>query len=71
MASGPHCPRVDCARTHEQARQAVCCVCDRKPKQYKDKKAITVVNEKQCELVHCLLTLSTTNKTPATPQLCV
>ena len=50
MASGQSYPRVNSARTHDEARQAVCCVCGKKPKQYKDRKAITVISDKQCEL---------------------
>ena len=44
-------PKVKCARSHEENRQVVCCVCGKKAKEYKGKKSITVVTEKQAALV--------------------
>ena len=39
------------ARTHEENRKVVCCVCGKKPKSYGSKKPISVVSPKQEELV--------------------
>ena len=39
------------ARTHEDSRKAVCRVCSKKPKIYKTCKTISVVNERQSNLV--------------------
>ena len=38
-------------RTHEQSRQLVCCCCGRKVKFSKDKKPITVIDEKLSGLI--------------------
>ena len=43
------------ARSHEDSRKVVCCVCGKKPKGYAKVKAISVVNEKQIEMVKSLV----------------
>ena len=39
------------AKTHEQSRRSICCVCGKTPKVYPSKKPIEVISEKQCDLV--------------------
>ena len=39
------------ARTHEEARMAVCCICGKKPKGSSTTKPILVLSDKQMELV--------------------
>ena len=39
------------ARTHDESRKAVCCVCGKKPKTFQTRKPITVVNDKQSSSV--------------------
>ena len=43
------------ARSHEEARRSVCCVCSRKPKEYKTTKPITDISPKQADLVRQLV----------------
>ena len=39
------------ARNHEDSRKAVCCVCGKMPKGSSTAKAITLVNDRQIEMV--------------------
>ena len=43
--------RLDSARTHEQARAIICCVCGRKVRKNKTGGTVTVVSEKLSNLV--------------------
>ena len=43
------------ARNHQDSRKVVCCVCSKKSKVYQTRKTISVMNERQSNLVRQLV----------------